>query len=79
MVRTSVRTITLTIYSIKNPKMKELFSGLPYCSYFACLACQLRDSWVQIDRLVASPNLDSRQLDLLLGYTEDANESLFYI
>ena len=46
MVRTSVRTITLTIYSIRNDKMKELFVGLPYCSYFACIACQLRDSWV---------------------------------
>jgi len=48
MIRTSVRTITLTIYNsknlfndsvVKNPKMKELFVGLPYCGYFACLAC----------------------------------------
>jgi protein CLEC16A len=79
MVRTSVRTITLTIYSIKNPKMKELFVGLPYCSYFACIACQLRDIWALIDALVASPNIDSKQLDKLLSYTEDANETLFYI
>lgn len=39
MVRTSVRTITLKIYSLKNDKMHELFAGLPYCAYFACLAC----------------------------------------
>lgn len=39
MVRTSVRTITLKIYSIGNAKMRELFVGLPYCSYFAHLAC----------------------------------------
>jgi hypothetical protein len=34
--------------------MRELFVGLPYCSYFACLACQLRDAWISIDKHVVS-------------------------
>lgn len=34
--------------------MRELFKGLPYCSYFANLACYLRDFWVQIDKHVVS-------------------------
>lgn len=79
MVRTSVRTITLKIYSIGNQKMRELFIGLPYCSYFAHLACQLRDSWVAIDKHVDSLTQDPRKIDLMLNDTEDANEALFYI
>ena len=43
-----------TDFLVKNAKMKELFLGLPYCSYFANLACYLRDFWVQIDKHIVS-------------------------
>ena len=59
--------------------MRELFVGLPYCSYFACLACQIRDSWLAIDKHVVSLTQDPRKIDLMLGDSEDANEALFYI
>lgn len=59
--------------------MRELFVGLPYSSYFACLACQIRDSWLAIDKHVVSLTQDPRKIDLMLGDSEDANEALFYI
>jgi hypothetical protein len=59
--------------------MEELFVGLPYSAYFACLACQLRDSWLSIDKHVVSLTQDPRKIDLMLSDSEDSNELLFYI
>lgn len=46
LVRTSVRSITLTIYGIKNPDMQGMFHMLPFSAFYANLACHLRDLWL---------------------------------
>ena len=63
MVRTSVRTITLKVYQLfagkgDNARMRDLFIGLPYCSYFAHVACQLRDTWLQVEQHVESLTME---------------------
>lgn len=49
LVRTSVQSIALTLFNIDNPEMQSLFSVLPFCQFYANVACRLRDIWLQID------------------------------
>lgn len=49
LVRTSVRSITLTIYGINNPDMQNMFHMLPFAAFYSNLACHLRDMWLQIE------------------------------
>ena len=46
LVRTSVRSIILTIYGIENQEMQKMFHMLPFASFYASLACHLRDMWL---------------------------------
>jgi len=39
MVRTAVRTITLNIFKLMTPDMKEIILNLPHVTYFPNLAC----------------------------------------
>jgi protein CLEC16A len=49
LVRTSVQSIALTLFNIRNPEMQSLFSVLPFCQFYANVACRLRDIWQQMD------------------------------
>ena len=51
-MRTSIQSITLTIYNIDNPEMQGLLTVLPFCQFFSNLACKLRDIWMQIDVMI---------------------------
>ncbi len=82
MIRTAIRTVTLKIFSIQNPQMQQLFSGLPYCSYFAHLACFLKEHWKRMDEHLMSMMADEKTVakhcEGVVFETEDANEMLFY-
>ena len=49
LVRTSVRSITLTIFELENADMQDLFHRLPFAAFYANLACHLRDLWIGIE------------------------------
>jgi hypothetical protein len=75
-----VGTIALTILSIDNKDMQELFTKVPFCSYFVNIASKLRDTWIQIDagiEKLADPN-DAR-FSQVLKCADDSNELLLYI
>ena len=75
MVRTAARTITLTIFSIRNPEITNAILSLPHASYFPHLACELRDRWIKVDRNIIS-NLD---VDDLRDDIEDISDQLMYL
>ena len=50
LVRTSVRTITLQIFELKNEEMYKLFHVVPFCAFYSNLACHLRDLWINIEK-----------------------------
>jgi hypothetical protein len=47
-----MQALTLALFNIPNPEMQALFTVLPFCQYFANLACRLRDIWFEMDQTV---------------------------
>ena len=80
LVRTSVRTITLQIFELKNDEMYKLFHVVPYCSFYSSLACHLRDLWISIEKEIdqITPT-DEHHVEVVIKQVEDANETLFYL
>ena len=80
LVKTSVRTITLQIFELKNDEMYKLFHVVPYCSFYSSLACHLRDLWIGIEKEIdqITPT-DEHHVDVVIKQVEDANETLFYL
>lgn len=78
LVRTSVRTITLTIYSIANAEMQELFDLVPHATYNANLACHLRDTWITVDKKIEQIVDEAKGVDDIMKQAEDMNEILLY-
>ena len=54
LVRTSIQSITLTLFNIDNPEMQGMFSVLPFCQFFSNIVCRLREIWMQIDGTIES-------------------------
>ena len=81
LVRTSVRSITLTIFGIANNDMQGMFHMLPFAAFYANLACHLRDLWLQIDLKIGeiTPEDEGKHMECVIKQAEDANETLFYI
>ena len=81
LVRTSVRSIVLTIFGIDNPHMQALFHMLPFAAFYANLACHLRDLWLQIEIKIEEITADdqARHMESVIKQAEDANETLFFI
>ena len=50
MVRNAVRIIALTIFKLNDELVNKLVSDLPFCSYFANLACYFRDKVLDLDQ-----------------------------
>ena len=48
-VKTVVRTIVLSIHKINSKEMQDMLQHVPYCNYYAHLACHLRDLWIEMD------------------------------
>ena len=74
MVRTAARTITLTIFSTRDPDLIDAVLSLPHASYFPHLAWELRDMWIKVDQNIIS-DLD---VDDLKDDIEDINDLLMY-
>ena len=49
LVRTSVRSITLSIFELDCPSMHQFLACLPFSAFYANLACHLRDLWIGIE------------------------------
>ena len=81
LVRTSVRSILLQIFAIENPEMQGMFPMLPFCAFYANLACHLRDLWLQIEIKIEqiTPEDKGKSIDPVIKQAEDANETLFFI
>lgn len=81
LVRTSVRSITLSIFELNNSDMQALFPLLPFSAFYANLACHLRDIWIEIEtRIERITNKDeNKHMEAVIKQVEDANETLFYI
>ena len=80
LVRTSVRTITLQVFELKNEDMYKLFHVVPFCTFYPNLACHLRELWMSIEKDIdqITPAEESH-VDAVMKQVEDANETLFYI
>lgn len=50
MVRNAVRVIVLTVFKLSDEAVNELLGEVPFCSYFAHLACFLRDKVLDVDQ-----------------------------
>jgi hypothetical protein len=50
MVRNAIRIIVLTIFKLNDEGINKLLCDLPFCSYFAHLACFFRDKLLDLDR-----------------------------
>jgi hypothetical protein len=75
MVRTAARTITLTVYSIRNQEITNAVLSLPHASYFPHMACELRDRWMKIDQnIITDLDVEDLKDDL-----EDVSDMLMYI
>jgi hypothetical protein len=74
LVRTSVRTIALTLLSMDNEDQR-LFQFMPQGQFFINLAMSLRDQWLKIDSLVQKNPNDP----LLTRLIEDGVEVLEFI
>ena len=60
--------------------MQQLFTVLPFCSFFPNLACHLRELWTEIEFLSErmTPK-DDKMIEHIYKLVEDSNETLFYI
>ncbi len=73
LVRTSVRTIALTLLSMDDKD--HLFEYMPQSQFFINVALNLRDMWLKIDNLSAKDPVNNDLTRLI----EDGNEYLFFI
>jgi hypothetical protein len=80
-----VRTIVLSIHAIENKEMQAMLSHVPYCTFYAHLACHLRDSWILMDRVIEATQQGSQShqvaalTDSLLKRSADINDTLLFI
>jgi hypothetical protein len=51
-VKTCVRTVVLAIHNVDNKEMQQMLEQVPYCSFYAHIACHLRDSWFELDKII---------------------------
>lgn len=49
MVRNAIRIIALTIFKLNEDSINKLLTDMPFCSYFANLACYFRDKILDLD------------------------------
>lgn len=50
MVRNAIRIIALTVFKLNEDSINNLLSDMPFCSYFANLACYFRDKILDLDQ-----------------------------
>ena len=74
MVRNVVRNIILNILKIKSQYIEEYFIKLPGISFFANLACQLRDYVMIFDENAFKDNFKK-----VLNYYDNIIDALYYI
>ena len=81
LVRTSVRSITLSIYELGCPAMHQFLARLPFSAFYANLACHLRDLWICIETHVeqVTPTDEAKHMQVVMKQVEDVNETLYYI
>lgn len=75
LVRTSVRTISLTLLSVDD-QQDHLFAHMPQAHFFIQIAIQLRDQWLKVETALKKVDQNETGVARLI---EDSNEFLFYI
>ena len=56
---------------------------MPYCNFYAHLACHLRDSWLELDRIIEAtqicePEQVDKQVEQLLKKSADINDTFLF-
>lgn len=80
-MRTSVRSITLSIFEIDCAGMHESLARLPFSAFYANLACHLRDFWIEIEmhiELVTAVD-KGKHLNAVVRLVDDIKETLYYM
>lgn len=49
MVRNAIRIIALTVFKLNEESVNKCLEDVPFCSYFAHLACLMRDKLLDLD------------------------------
>ena len=49
MIRNAFRVIALTIFKLNEDGVNKLLTDLPFCTYFANVACYFRDKILELD------------------------------
>jgi len=75
MVRNAVRVIALTIFKLNEEAVNLALGDLPFSSYFAHLACHLRDKVLDLDQSYQGRN----GLDLVTAAAEELQDLLEYL
>lgn len=57
MVRNAIRIIALTIFKLNEEPINNILTDLPFCSYFANLACYFRDKVLDLDQSYNATNI----------------------
>lgn len=67
MVKTSIRTVILSIFKEYNDDIcfTEYLAGLPLLQFFGNIALNLRHSWLKLDKSILS-GYSSKKRDLIL-------------
>ena len=61
-----------------------MLEQVPYCSFYAHLACHLRDGWFELDRIIEiaqaceSDNMD-KTVENLLKKAADINDTILFV
>jgi len=80
MVRAAVRTLTLQVYSIRDPAMQQFVLERSSHTYFVHLACHLRGLWVQLDTAACAAGGPSEQhFAALLELSDQQQDFLIYL
>lgn len=62
-----------------------MLQNVPYCNYYAHLACHLRDLWIEMDQVIeqTQQGIQSQEVqkggEILLRKASDINDTLDYI